>query len=212
MLLEGRTVEHSRGAGATKEVGIGAGGGALVSQASAPFFEAVKRGNVFGGASQSGVTSQAGLSGTTPTLALYNPANSPVDLVLWFAAAVYTVAFATAGAIWLGLHQTGPGGKAFSALGTVLTTTRNLLAGPRLVNQGYGQLLLAGTASTPVGLALLGVGLTGAITTIPAIGAIGRWFNGAVILEPDTAVSIQTGVASGASGQFCEFIWEEVKR
>lgn len=187
-------------------------GAAVVQAAGATFQEAVRRGRVYGGCSQSGVTSQAGLSGTTPTLTLYNPAGSKKNLALWYAGSAYTVAFATAGGIWLGLHETGVAAKAVSALGTELTATRNFLAngGTPATRRGSGQLLLAATASTPIAIALLGAGLTGAITTVPAIASVGRWFDGAVILGEDTAVSIQTGVASGASGQFCEFIWEEL--
>ena len=212
MLAEIKVGRQSLSDGAQAPASGTRDGSQAVANTGGLYAEAVRRGGVYAGASQSGVTSQAGLSGTTPTLTLYNPAGSPVNLALWFAGAVYSVAFATAGAIWLGLHQTSPAAKAVSALGTVLTTARNLLAGPRLVNQGYGQLLLACTATAPVGIALLGSALTGAITTLPTGAVVGRWFDGSIILEPDTAVSIQTGIASGASGQFCEFIWEEVNR
>ena len=57
---------------------------------------------------------------------------------------------------------------------------------------------------------LLGVMLTGAITTIPALATFGRWFAGAVLIQPGTNISIQTLVASGASGLLCEYCWEEV--
>ena len=65
-------------------------------------------------------------------------------------------------------------------------------------------------AATPIAICGLGVGLTGAITTVPAATMLERYFDGSVILQPDSAVSIQTGVASGASGTFCEYVWEEV--
>jgi hypothetical protein len=58
----------------------------------------------------------------------------------------------------------------------------------------------------------LGVLKTGPITAIPEDVSMGRWINGGIILQPDSAISIQTGVASGGSGMFCEYIWEEVKK
>jgi hypothetical protein len=60
-----------------------------------------------------------------------------------------------------------------------------------------------------VAIATLGTNFTGAVTTIPQSAALGRWFGGGVIITPGSNISIQTGVASGASGLFCEFIWEE---
>lgn len=196
-------------AGATV-AGIGTRLGALYTQTyGSSYQQAVLRGNVYSCANQSGVTSQAGLSGTTPVLALYNPANSGVYVAVWFAGAQFTVAFATAGMIWVGLHQTTAAAKAVSAVGTVSTNTRNMLVGTS-TQGGKAQACLAGTATAPIAIASLGVGLTGAITTVPGGGTFGRWFDGSIILTPDSAISIQTGVASGASGTFCEYIWEEI--
>lgn len=169
---------------------------------------AVLRGNVYTCVNQAGVTSQAGLSGTTPVLALYNPANSGVRVHVLYAGAVFTVSAATAGVVWVASHQTTAAAKAVSAVGTVSTNTRNALIGTS--TQGaQAQACLAGTATTPIAIAILGVLKTGAITTIPEDVTLGRWFDGGLILQPDSAISIQTGVASGASGTFCEYIWEE---
>ena len=57
----------------------------VVQDAHARFQEAVLAGNVFIGANLAGtaVTTQAGLSATTPALTLYNPPGSTVNLVLW---------------------------------------------------------------------------------------------------------------------------------
>ena len=185
-------------------------GAAYVQPYGAPLAELVRRGNVYACASQAGVTSQAGLSGTTPTLALYNPANSGIDVHLWYASFSVTVAFATAGAIWLGLHQTTAAAKAVSAVGTISANTRNLYS-TTSTQGGVAQACLAGTATAPIGIHLLGSGLTGAITTVP-LTTLECWYNGSVILQPDSAVSHQTGVATGASGGFSCFIWEEVAR
>lgn len=168
------------------------------------FREAVEAGRCFASCSQAGVTSQAGLSATTPVLTLYNPSDSGVNGFLHFAGATFTVAFATAGAVWVAANTST---VAAAVTGTLTTAHRNLKLGgaaPTL------QTMLAATLpAAPVAIALLGTGLTGAITTIPHIQTLGRWFSGGLIVAPGTAISIQTGVASGASGTFCEYIWEE---
>lgn len=178
------------------------------TQVKSSYEELVYSGRVFYCANQSGVTSQAGLSGTTPVLTLFNPISSTVDLVVLFAGCQITVAAATAGMIWVGLHQATAAANAASAVGTVSANTRNALVQTSLA-AGQGQCLLAGTATTPIAIASLGVMLTGAITTTDAQPTYGRFFDGSLILTPNSAISIQTGVASGASGLFCEYVWME---
>lgn len=177
-----------------------------IMQGQAAFQDAVMAGRVFGVCNQAGVTSQAGLSATTPVLTLYNPLGSGVNCVLWYAGATFSVAFATAGAVWLAV---GTNVAAAAVTGTATTAHRNLKLGTAS-NPAASPLLAATLPAAPVALSLLGVGLTGAITTIPQLQTLERWFNGSIILTPGTNISIQTGVASGASGTFCEFIWEEV--
>jgi hypothetical protein len=181
-------------------------GSLVVTPGHGTYQEAVLGGNVYGVCNQAGVTSQAGLSATTPVLTLYNPAGSGVNAVLWFAGATFSVAFATAGAIWLAVNTNV---AAAAVTGTLTTAHRNMLLGgansPKVI-----PMLAATLPAAPVGLSILGVGLTGAITTTPMAQTVGKCFDGSVVLAPGTAVSIQTGVASGASGMFCEFIWEEV--
>jgi hypothetical protein len=45
---------------------------------------------------------------------------------------------------------------------------------------------------------------------LPSTKPLGRWFNGGLILKPGTNLSIQTSTASGATGTWCEYIWEEI--
>jgi hypothetical protein len=179
----------------------------VVTQGHARFLEAVEQGKVYTVANQVGVTSQAGLSATTPVLTLYNPLGSGRKGVLWYAAAVFTVAFATAGAVFL---AAGTVTQAAAVTGTDTTAHRNMKLGTS-ASPAIKPLLAATLPAAPVAIAILGVGLTGAITTAPALTPIGRWFDGAVEMMPGTNISIQTGVASGASGTFCEYIWEEIE-
>lgn len=181
-------------------------GSALMKQGGATYEEAVKRGNVWQVANQSGVTSQAGLSLTTPVLTLYNPAGSGKRGVLWYASSVYTVIFAAAAAVWV---ARGGGPSAAAVTGTLSTAVRNAKTGAASGN--VIQALLAATLpAAPIGVALLGAGLTGAVNLLPNTKPLERWFNGGILLSPGENLSVQTGAASGASGQFNEFIWEEV--
>lgn len=176
------------------------------------FIAAVEAGRCYAVANQTGVTSQAGLSATTPVLTLYNPAGSGVSGRIWYCGATFEVAFATAGTVWVAV---GTNTIAAAVTGTLTTTHRNLkLSGAGAVAGAQGNRIVAMTAATlpaaPVAIASLGVGLTGAITTVPVVATLGRWFNGGILLQPGCNLSIQTGVASGASGTLCEYIWEEV--
>lgn len=179
--------------------------GGLVIQGGGGYFqEAVRNGNVFSVANQAGVTSQAGLSATTPVLTLANPVGSGVNCVLWYAGASFSVAFAAASAVFAAV---GTSLAAAAVTGTQTTAHRNMLLGggqPSVV-----PLLAATLPAAPVAISLLGMGLTGAITTVPQMQTLERWFNGAIILQPGSNFSIQTSTASGASGMFCEYIWEE---
>lgn len=180
-------------------------GSLAVMGAGAYFQEAVRNGSVFAIANQAGVTSQAGLSATTPVLTLANPIGSGVNCVLWYAGATCIVSAATAGAVFVAV---GTNPAAAAVTGTATTAHRNLLLGggqPSVV-----PLLAATLPAAPVAVSILGALLTGAITTIPHQAGIDRWFNGSIIIAPGANLSIQTGVASGASGLLCEYIWEEV--
>lgn len=180
--------------------------GALVTAGAGAYFqEAVRNGRVFSVCNQAGVTSQAGLSATTPVLTLANPAASGVNCVLWYASATFSVAFVAASAVFAAV---GTNAAAAAVTGTQTTAHRNLLLGggqPSVV-----PLLAATLPAAPVAVGLLGMGLTGAITTVPQLQVLERWYNGAIIIQPGTNFSIQTSTASGASAMFCEYIWEEV--
>lgn len=170
------------------------------------FHEAVMRGRCFCVASQAGVTSQAGLSATTPVLTLYNPAGSGTNLILWHAAAQFEVAFVAAASVWL---AAGTNTVAAAVTGTLTAAHRNLKLG--LSQSPVARTFTVATLpAAPVAIDLLGVGLTGAITTAAALAPLAKWYNGSVILTPGTNLTIQTSTASGASGMLCSFIWEEV--
>ena len=177
----------------------------MVGMAHGKYQEMALRGNLFTACNVAGVTSQAGISATTPVLTLYNPAGSGINGALIFAGAMFTVAPATAGGVFLCANTNV---AAAAVTGTASVTMKNALLGgaaPSLT-----PLLAATLPAAPTGIDLLGVNFTGAITTVPYAQVLGKWYDGAIIVAPGTALSIQTGVASGASGMFCTFMWEEI--
>ncbi len=203
MQLQGRVGPQSNANGSVADVRVTPEGNLSVRS---DFAEAVRGGNCYGVANQAGVTSQAGLSATTPVLTLWNPAGSGKLLKLWYAGAVCIVSAATAGAVFAAV---GTNVNAAAVTGTLTTAHRNLKLGA--ANNPVGIPLLAATLpAAPVAIGILGALLTGAITTSPHQPTFERWFNGSIILTPGTNFSIQTGVASGASGLLCEYMWEEV--
>lgn len=191
--------------GAQGRIRLSRNGSTVVQGGGAYFQEAVRNGSVFAVANQSGVTSQAGLSATTPVLTLANPVGSGVNCVLWYASATFSVAFAAAAAVFTAV---GTNLAAAAVTGTLTTAHRNLLLGGG--QPAVTPLLAATLPAAPVAIDILGMGLTGAITTIPQLQCLERWYNGAIILQPGANLSIQTSTASGASGMFCSYIWEEV--
>lgn len=206
MLFELKVGRIKSSNGATEEARGTMSGALRVAQDHAKFHEAVEQGNVFGVANQTGVTSQAGLSATTPVLTLYNPLGSKKQAALWYAGAIFTVAFAAAAAIYLAV---GTNVQAAAVTGTLTTTHHNMKLGVS-DSPAVKSYLAATLPAAPEAMSLLGVGLTGAITTTPTSQPISRWFDGSIILCPGTNLSIQTSTASGASATFCEYIWEEI--
>lgn len=182
-------------------------GAGITSLGFARYYESVVRGNCFGVANQAGVTSQAGLSVTTPVLTLYNPAGSGYNGVLLYAGSVATIAVAASMTIWLGVNTNI---AAAAVTGTATTAHRNLLLGNGA--QPHLQPLLAATLpATPVAIATLGlVPGTLAVNSQNPFYVIGREFAGSVILAPGSALSLQTSTASGAAGLWGEFMWAEV--
>ena len=186
-------------------VAVNENGNLLVNNLSAKYQEAVVTGNVFTVSNQSGITTQAGLSATTPALTLYNPAGSGVNAVVLYAGCTNTVAFAAASVIWVAANTNI---VAAAVTGTATTAHRCALLGNG--KQPSIQPLLAATLpAAPIAVSILGVGLTGAITTSPTGQTLGRYFDGSLIIAPGAALSFQTSAASGASGFFGEFIWIE---
>jgi len=191
--------------GTQKDIEVNSDGHLLVDLHGAEYQSLTVNKSMFSVSNQTGITTQAGLSATTPALTLYNPFGSGKNGVLIYAGCVNSVAFAAASVIWLGLNTNL---TAAAVTGTLSTAVRNTLMGSTAPTI---QALLAATLpAAPIAGPILGVGVTGAITTVPQVQPLGRWFDGSIIIQPGSAVSFQTSTASGASGFFGEFVWAEV--
>lgn len=178
--------------------------------AGSSFAAAVEKGRVFSVANQAGVTSAAGLSAAEPVLTLYNPAGSGVTGRLWYAGAAMLVANTAAATVWL---TAGTNTVGATVTGTLTTAHRCLKFGgitPASQGNRIVALLAATLPAAPVAIDVLGAGLTGAITTLtPSLPALAKCYYGALLIQPGTNISIQTGTASGTSGLVCSYVWEE---
>lgn len=187
-------------------------GGLVTQDAHARFQEAVLQGNVWIGSNASGtpVTTQAGVSATTPALVLYNPINSPVNLVLWEFGCVFTAAPAAAAAVMLAYNMPSKTGAPLAPITTTLASITNAMIGwntqaVNLSNGGWGQCYAISTLSAaPVAFRYC-FGTTGA-AAISGMTGIDH-IDGAVIVPPGVAISVQ---ASSAAAVLCHFMWEEL--
>lgn len=179
-------------------------GGLLVAPSNAAFDAAVERGNVYAMANQTTVTTQAGLSATTPALTIANRQGSKKEVRLWYVSAVSLVAPVAAAAIWACI-----GGSPTSAAVTETTKAiiRNMKTGDADSPPGVACLSVATLPAAPVVVGQLGGQITGAITVGVFTPVFERWYNGALRLAPNYNFSIQT---STASTLFCEYIFEVV--
>lgn len=189
--------------------------GALVVQhAHARFQEAVLQGNVWIGSNPSGtaVTTQAGVSATTPALVLFNPINSPVNLVLWYAQFGITASPAAASVMMLAYNAPNLAGVPTGPTTVTAANITNALlsrgitgtATSATAQGGFGQCYRISTLSAAPIAFNYPMGTTGAA----AIGGVSMHhsIDGAVIIPPGVAVSVQT---TSAAALVCSLCWEE---
>lgn len=182
-------------------------GALVVSQGHGSFQEAVDGDNVYAVCNQVGVVTQIGLSLTTPVLTLTNPPGSEINAVIWYVGCHFNVIFGAIASIFVAV---GTNTAAAPVTGTLTTTHRNMKLGLPQGNKAI-PFLAATLPAAPVAIGLLGSGGTGAVNLQCTIVQLERWFNGSIVLQPGTNLSIQTIAASGAAATFCEYIWEEVR-
>jgi len=179
-------------------------GGLHIANSEAALSEAVDRGGVFIVCNQTTVTTQAGLSATTPALTIANRPGSKKIVKMWYAGAAGLVA-AAAGAIY---YACLGGYSATPVTETTAATVRNAKTGDASSPPGIGCLAVATLPAAPVAVSILGArGGAAAITTNPYWPPAFRWFNGALWVRPGYNFTIQTSTADTI---FCDYIFEVV--
>ncbi len=204
--LLGKVGEQELAKGAEAPITLNRHGYVVVQDSMAA---AAERGRLFIVCLQAPDAMAAGLSATTPVLTLYNPAGSGVTGRLWMASWVNEVANTAALTVWLAAGSNAVGA---TTTGTITTYHRNMkLGGITPASQGNKIVALANATlpAAPVGIDMIGCGLTGAITVVPSVPAITKWYYGAVLIQPGTNISLQSSTASAAASSTVSFIWEE---
>lgn len=208
MILQGQVgpqaVTTSMSAGLAATLRLGNMGDLIKSDLSPKYYELNYRRALFNGAVV-GQTTSAALATTYTGLCLSNPIGSTVNLVIVKVGFSFSVAFAAASAIGL---MTGYN-SATNVTHTAAVTPRSQFFGVGASGTG-----LLGSSSTlptaPTVNTILGVGLTGAITTAPYILNTMAEIEGSIILPPGAYCAFYTSTASGASGGNFSFTWAEI--
>lgn len=205
---EGRVGPSLLQDGSVKELRLGRDGASMVQDSHSKYQEQVLRGNSFYCANLAGtaVTTQAGLSATTPALTLYNPANSGKNLVLTETGLDVTAAPAAAAGFMIAVSSAIAlsGGSANGAI-TLATVATVLNANTASQTQSSGQCYRVATLPfAPVAMRYIGgttgaAAISGVVLTDPT--------DGKIVVGPGTAISIQS---TSAAAIIAHFLWEEV--
>lgn len=200
MLLEGVVGSAGdAGIGSTVPLRLTQAKAGAVAQCWGRYVDAVLRGNVFIGANAFGtaVTTQAGLSATTPALTLYNPVGSGVYASLLGVRVNMTAEPAAITDLCLAYNAKNATAPATTTDGTMINALIGNANSPKV--RCYR---VATLAAAPVAFRMLGAcdtGLTGQVIIDDDVG-------GQVMLEEGVAISVQTRAAAVL---VCEFVWEE---
>lgn len=207
MLIQGSVGQPSTTSiqpGTTPTMRQGQLGEVIVSELHGRYYETSYRRNSFTGATQAGVTTSAGLATATTGLILTNPTSSTVNLVLNKVGYAFTVL--PAAAIVVGL--------AFNTSTTAVTQTTAITGRNNFLGGQTPQGLVASSVTLPTaGIVSHVFGAVNFIATPANIYATTMTMvdlEGSVILPPGSYVHVYTSAASGASGFFGSFQWEEV--
>lgn len=176
----------------------------VVTQGYGRYADPVLRGNCYWGSNLLGtpVTTQAGLSATTPALTLYNPQGSNVVLVLYRVCVDITSSPAAASGLCIAAND--PTAAAPTAV-TNATIYNALEPGAAVVGKGRCY-RIATLAAAPVSVRPIG-GVTGA-SAISGYG-IDVDLGGEICIKEGGCLSLQATTAAAIVGAF---FWEEVSQ
>lgn len=147
------------------------------------------------------VTTQAGLSRTTPALTIYNPYGSKVNLTLLEVGVDVTASPAAAAAF--SLAYSTPSAPTSTTSATITPANLNIQASTQPVTNLGQCYRIATLPSTPVAFRYLG-GTTGASAIGGTVFTDQTW--GKVVIPPGMTVSFQ---ASSAAAVVVDFVWRE---
>jgi hypothetical protein len=148
------------------------------------------------------VTTQAGLSATTPALTIYNPYNSGVNLTLLEVGTDVTSSPAAAAGFSLAYSTGAPPSSTTSATIIPANFGGLLVSTSTTINQGKCY-RIATLANAPVAFRYLG-GTTGASAISGFVPTDPTW--GKVVIPPGIAVSFQS---TSAAAVVVDFLWRE---
>lgn len=185
-------------------------GAALTGGLSAAYQEAVLRGNCFIAVDTTVRLLDAPGDATPVGMTVANPAGSGKNMVLLYAAGAHNGTALTAGGVVVltSNHNTA---AAAVAAGTAVTI-RNCLLGSAASSIASAS-VAATVPANPTAIWSLGVVDTGAATVQIVAPVCEAWLNGAIILQPNTAISFNSTVTlTGAGGGVinCTLVWEEI--
>jgi hypothetical protein len=209
MIIQGQvgpiTSTTSIAAGTQATARMGQLGELVMSELHGRYYEQGYRRNLFSAANPTGVTSTAVTSGTTTNITgiiLANPVGTTVNLVLLKAGYTISVAPAAIMPMFLAVGYN----SSTNLSGNTSLTVRNNFVGVGAAGQG-----VVYSASTTIPTAPNFVTTLGSVfTTISSNGPTVIDMEGAIVLPPGGYALITSTVASGASGFFGSFMWEEV--
>lgn len=176
-------------------------GSQLLTNSSAEYEYSSINGEIFIGANLAGtaVTTQAGLSATTPALTLYNPVNSGKKLVLITTTIGVNAAPAAASTLMLAYNSTSSAAPASTTDATMVSSLIGSTAAPAGRCYRVATLAAAPVAFRYIG-SVLAASSTGVIKLIDNI-------NGEIVIPPGGCVSVQ---ATTAISIFASFTWKEI--
>lgn len=223
MLLQGNTGQTGKQVGQGVIAGLGEFSELLVSELQGRYYEANYRGlkysaSTVGGGVQLAATHlfSTAIASFTPILAIYNPANSPVNLVLQQAWCGLTAApLAT-------IAQTGAfllvGNSGQSITNAQSATPINLKTLKQAGSQAIGitNVVLAGAVGNPVVIRPMSVAASLVTATANASGIIVQLpvedVAGGIIIPPGGYLGIANGVSNAVAGHLVNagFAWDEI--
>jgi len=201
MKIQGKVGTQRLSDGVEADMRLSRSGSVVTSQSGGQYTEASLGGNMYIGSDLGGtaVTTQGGLSATTPALTLYNPVGSGVNLSLMTVTIGVTASPAAAATFMLAYNLA-------TAAAPTLTTLANVTNAQLTKNgQPIGQCARVSTlAAAPLAFRFLG-GTAGA-AGIESTNLVDH-VDGEVIIPPGVAISVQS---TSAAAILASFTWEEI--